>query len=155
MLPPTMVDAHGYLTKTARLGVTRQFVGIPYVAHAATYAGADCFGLVALAYWEVCGVRLQLFNANADLTTCAGMETAYRTAVRVGAWHPVGTPQAFDVIMFTMQGHVSHCGLLLDGKHMLHVMKGINTSVEVYKGFKWRNRIAGYYRCAGLEKAPD
>jgi len=41
---------------------------------------------------------------------------------------------------------VYHVGLVIDRKRMLHVMEGINSTIEEFTGIQWKKKVEGFYR---------
>lgn len=61
-------------------------------------------------------------------------------------WQKVDKPQPYDVILLRTGDMVYHVGLVIDHKRMLHVLEGIDSTIEEFTGIQWRDRIEGYYR---------
>ena len=58
----------------------------------------------------------------------------------------VEKPHEFDVVMIRSGAYAWHVGIVIDRRRMLHVMSGINSTVEEYTGMDWKNRIEEFRR---------
>ena len=61
-------------------------------------------------------------------------------------WQKVEKPLPFDVILLRTGSMVYHVGLVIDRKRMLHVMEGINSTIEEFTGIQWKKKVEGFYR---------
>lgn len=58
----------------------------------------------------------------------------------------LGDEQPGDMILFRIAGQSCHCGILIDSAHMIHCLKGRNTTIERYRAREWSKRLVGIYR---------
>lgn len=61
-------------------------------------------------------------------------------------WQQVQTPIPYDVILLRVGGLVCHAGLVIDRRRMLHIMDGVNSTVEEFASPQWKQRVEGFYR---------
>jgi cell wall-associated NlpC family hydrolase len=125
---------------------TRDFVGIPFAEHGRDLDGCDCWGLVRLVQSAIYGRRLpclaQGYESTTDAAAIAGLYDCEREH-----WHEVrGGGEAGDVVVLRIAGSPSHVGVVVAPFVMLHVLKGICTSVERFDGPLWRHRVVAVYR---------
>lgn len=59
---------------------------------------------------------------------------------------PLGQERPGDVIILRLRGIPIHAGLVIRKNKMLHVYKGIETTIDDYSRMMWKNRIDGIYR---------
>lgn len=57
-----------------------------------------------------------------------------------------GDEQPGDMVLFSIGGIHCHCGIIIDTAHMLHCLKGRNTTIERYRSPEWAKRLVGFYR---------
>ncbi len=61
-------------------------------------------------------------------------------------WQSIEKPLPYDVILLRTGSMVYHCGVVIGRRKMLHVMEGINSSVEEFTSLMWKDKIEGFYR---------
>ena len=119
------------------------YIGIPYKNKGRDLAGCDCFGLVKMFYKQ----ELFIYLPEYDYSDAEDAEDASRTLINGrGEWKEVTKPAFGDVIMLNVAGLPVHIGVVLEHRRMLHSLKGHNSAIELYDGFRWKNRIEGFYR---------
>ena len=119
-------------------------------------AGVDCYGLVYVVYRDVRHVILPRYedeyNTVADHQRIA--EALSRGCFEHADWRMIGPEevvQTFDVKIFRIRGLPYHCGLVTEPGRMLHVMEGIDGSIERYNTPLWQRRDCGTYRFVPLD----
>lgn len=123
------------------------YIGLPFLEKGRTRAGLDCWGLIRLAYAEQAGVELPAWREGyAD--TAPGPGTAAHLARCADSFTPVaaGGERRGDILLFRTGRHLAHVGLCLGSGRMLHILDGIDSTVERYLAPRWRARLAGAYR---------
>lgn len=110
----------------------------------------DCWGFVRHVLGQHFGVtNLPDFSAEyssaedqAEVarTVCAGIDSLTAT------WKRVINPQPGDIVILRLAGHPWHCGLVVGGDWMMHMLKDVNVALERFTGPVWRNRVEGFYR---------
>ena len=125
------------------------YIGIPFVKDRGDRQGCDCWRLIVLVYRERLGIELPDFAGAYVDGSLASLKRVSRM-IRDGkqAWERVDKPQPYDVILLRTGDMVYHVGLVIDRKRMLHVMEGINSTVEEYTGIQWKQKVEGFYRYA-------
>ena len=110
-------------------------VGIPWVSGGYSHKGADCWGIALLA--------CKLFDIPMELFRGYKVEEVNLSKIIIGEadskrWLPVVTPESKTICtMFSSEGSPDHIGFCIDGRNILHSLKGgghgssIITSVEV------------------------
>jgi len=68
---------------------------------------------------------------------------------------PLGRERELDVLLLRTFGRRMHIGVVVGGRRMLHIQKGIDACHEAYDGLEWRGRIEAVYRPAALEERID
>ena len=123
------------------------YIGIPFLADGNDWKGCDCWGLAVLIYKE---------QLNIDLPVFAGMfvDGSLASLIRVTkhirkikkTWLKVNEPAPYDIILLRTGNMIYHVGLVIDKKRMLHVMEGINSTIEEFIGLQWKQKVEGFYR---------
>ncbi|MGE0699041.1 MAG: C40 family peptidase [Hyphomicrobiaceae bacterium] len=126
----------------------QRYRNIPYLEGGRTRAGLDCWGLVTLVWREEMGVALPshdgLFWAKGcDMKALGAQIDTFR-----GDYDPVpaGEEQPLDGVLLRLSGQPIHIGLVVCPGWMLHIARGIDTTIEEYRGALWRHRVLGFYR---------
>jgi cell wall-associated NlpC family hydrolase len=119
------------------------YIGIPFTWQGREFTGVDCYGLVCLIY-EGRGICLP------DYAYCEqpNLPPLFSAGLCEPCWHKVHKPLPYDVVVFKINGHPLHCGIVIDDTRFIHCREGMNTCIERLDGPNWRNRIWGIYRHA-------
>lgn len=107
----------------------RPYLGLPYRPGGDTRDGLDCYGLLRLVLREQCGLYLD------DAEGVTG-----------GEWRRVDTQHLWDAVLFNIAGQPAHCGIVIGGGAMLHIMEHATSCIESYTGLRWGSRLEGIYR---------
>ncbi len=67
-------------------------------------------------------------------------------------WQKVDKPIPFDVILLRTGNMVYHCGVVIGRRTMLHVMEGVNSTIEEFTSLQWKQKVEGFYRWKTIEK---
>ncbi len=129
---------------------TDNYIGLPFLPDGRTRDGLDCWGIVRLAYQEQRGIELPSYSGIYTMDTAEKLREVAEMMERESIkWTQVDTPQDFDVVRLRIVGKLAfHVGLVV-GKDFLHVMSGIQSTVERLNSPVWAQKITGYYRYAG------
>jgi cell wall-associated NlpC family hydrolase len=100
-----------------------KYLGIPWKDGGRGRDGVDCWGFVRLVLWEEFGHAVPAYSGE-YLTT---------------------EDRDFRII-----DRPCHVGVMVDTGHFLHAMEGVGPSLERLKNPRWRPRVVGFYRWAGL-----
>jgi probable lipoprotein NlpC len=126
---------------------TDDFIEIPFKPDGRDRNGCDCWGLVCLVYREKLGIELPEYKGVFEAQTIAQLKNVSRVMEREKeSWVRVEKPHEFDVVMIRSGAYAWHVGIVIDRRRMLHVMSGINSTVEEYTGMDWKNRIEEFRR---------
>ena len=126
---------------------TDDFIEIPFKPDGRDRNGCDCWGLVCLVYREKLGIELPEYKGVFEAQTIAQLKNVSRVMEREKeSWVRVEKPHEFDVVMIRSGAYAWHVGIVIDRRRMLHVMSGINSTVEEYAGMDWKNRIEEFRR---------
>jgi cell wall-associated NlpC family hydrolase len=123
-----------------------RYIGLPFLPHGRDRDGVDCWGLVRLVYAEQFGISLPSMEAR----YCHGTDRKSISSLinrESGLWRIWKTEEACtgDVIVLRLHGLPLHVGLVLGDGQMLHVERGIDSSIESYDGGRWAARVYGVY----------
>lgn len=123
------------------------YIGLPFETHGRSRKGCDCWGLVRLVLEERFGQRLPCYGDMYDSTKAAA-QIGRIVDLEKRFWQeiPAGKEKLGDVIVLRARGQPMHVGLVIGGGKMLHVVEGADSVFEPYDGFKWKNRVTGFYR---------
>jgi cell wall-associated NlpC family hydrolase len=134
--------------------VLESLLGVPYLLGGATRAGADCGGLVLLAYREI-GIELPPYNeAFSGLEfPPAGAARACAEIERARAWVRVerSAAQAYDVVELCSMRDRDHFGLVLpDSRWLLTTNERLGAHRARWgRASGWEGRIRGVSRYCG------
>lgn len=108
----------------------------------------DCWGLVRKVYDDELGIVLPSIEdiyVNSNTTTYRNISDVMQQESL--KWDQVEAPKKYDVVLMRMHGELTfHVGVYIGENMFLHIMKGINSTVEKTTSLKWQKRIAGYFR---------
>jgi len=124
-----------------------EYIGIPFLEDGNTRAGCDCYRLVVMVYKDKLGIDLPDFAGifvDGSLASLKKVTRHIRETKKT--WQKVEKPALFDVILLRTGNMVYHCGVVIGRRTMLHVMEGINSTIEEFTGIQWRNKVEGFYR---------
>ena len=123
------------------------YVGIPFGKNGNSREACDCWRLVVLVYRDRLGIELPDFAGAYVDGSLASLKKVSRM-IRDGkqTWQKVDKPIPFDVILLRTGSMVYRVGLVIDRKRMLHVMEGINSTIEEFTGIQWKKKVEGFYR---------
>ena len=123
----------------------QRYIGIPYARGRREMCGADCYGLAALIYEKEKGIVLPEYEYSEDVNNLDTVEAAVRQGIEL--WTPIEAAQRapFDLVLIRFKGTLTHLGILVDGKRMVHTQRGILSCVQRYDK-RWARRIEGFYR---------
>lgn len=115
-----------------------KYIGVPYENKGRSFAGADCYGLYMLFNKEELHKDIPEYGY-----THAEDKTSVHIAITHNAkkWHEVTEPEAGDLILFRIGGHIIHCGVYLDSQTFLHCLRGRDATIEDLSSVTWTNRI--------------
>ena len=103
-----------------------------------------------MVYREQLGIKLPGFEGIYVDETLASLKKVTRHIRETKEqWQKVDKPKPFDVILLRTGNMVYHVGMVVGKRTMLHVMEGINSTIEEFTGIQWKDKIEGVYRYAG------
>lgn len=120
-----------------------RYVGLPWLEHGRTRDGVDCWGPVVLAYREILGIDLPLFDTISPDDPAAKAATV---AAELPEWRLVGTPRPLDVALLAQGGRPVHVGLYSGPRGILHIEQGGTSWIEALDKVLQRYRLCGLYR---------
>lgn len=121
-------------------------VGIPYVRKGRAIKGADCFGLVKLYYKHILNIDIE--DVNIDDSQTRKIFANYLREISRN-WKQSTCVKHSVVAMATDVKHpnlITHFGVMLDDKHMLHTDKNSNSHVIKITHDLVKNKIKGFYQ---------
>lgn len=126
---------------------TDEYIGIPFKNNGTDRAGIDCYRLVVMVYQERLGIGLPNLSDVFLNGTLESLKNACRTISEVKkSWPETKKPKPFDLVLIRTGNLTYHIGIIIDRRRMLHVMEGIDSTVEEFTGIQWRKKIEGFYR---------
>lgn len=127
-------------------------IGIPYVNRGRDPAvGLDCWGLLRHFYKSHFDIALPSYadeyeDADDRITTVAALNRHVDSV-----WRPVDVPLFGDGIRLKILGDPCHVAVYIGQGRMLHTQVGCDSAIDEVYGWRWENRIAGFYRhCARI-----
>lgn len=115
-------------------------IDVPFVDGGRDFDGWDCWGLVANAYLNICGIELPDHSdpySALNFRFVCGEFNKRKTAT---LWTQTD-PGEMAIAAIFRRGLVIHCGLMLDRYNVIHVESGVGTVVQRRQAF----RIEGFY----------
>lgn len=64
-------------------------------------------------------------------------------------WEKLNKPMADTLVVFKINGKISHVGYMLDELQFVHIMEHSKVTVEKITSLQWERRIVGFYRYVG------
>ena len=120
------------------------FVGTPFKEKGRDCNGVDCWGLVYLVYKKFKKINLPTYS---DSYTLADKKEIQRLiSGEKSKWKKVENPQIFDVLLFRINGTVSHTGIFVGKGKFIHALEDVGVVVESIYSVLWRKRLVGVYR---------
>lgn len=119
------------------------YLGIPYKFKGRDRQGIDCLGLVWL-YLKEKGISIPDHDGMPmeKMAQPDYLERALRALDQIG--QRVDEPQADDIVVMRLPGGYTHMGVMVDNRHMLHVLIDRPSSLTPIR--KYRRRIVAIYR---------
>jgi len=106
-----------------------------------------CFRLVAKVFEGLYGVDLG--EQDEGLKQAENKDRTARLQEKlIEMTRQIYDPQEGDVVI--IRGRPFHIGLIIEPNWMLHAYNGGTSCIEDYTGFRWRNRVEGFYRYKGF-----
>lgn len=132
-------------------------IGVPYFDGGRDYNGWDCYGTVFVLYRDVLGINLPTYSETpaADIIAVAA---AFDGEAVSGLWAKVAAPLRFDVVQMWTHEHYQgrtirgrrHCGVMIDGRRMLHTERGTASVLVPLNHHLVRERIIAFWRHRSL-----
>lgn len=129
-------------------------LGVPFRDHGRSWESWDCWGLVVVAYEEVCGISLpsyaEQYEATRGRSSLRQMQGIY--ALERASWERVWVPVAMDVVLLKVLDRPVHVGLVVAPSRglMIHAEEGANTALERWDRPPWAgagyDKVEGFYR---------
>lgn len=127
-----------------------KYVGIPFVDGGRDFEGADCWGLLALAYKEEFGIDLPHYTISAMDTE--EVIDAMSDSMERGEWQPVTQYKEGDVVAMSLHPKypemINHVGLLVGTASFLHTQEKTGAIISPMNHMLYSKTIRGVYRWA-------
>lgn len=124
-----------------------KYIDIPFVANGNDINGCDCWRLICLVYREMLNIELPTFpEIKLDATKESLLKITRAFKENKQKWNSVKNPKPFDVVLIRTGNMLFHAGLVIGKGMMLHIDKGINSTIEKYTSNLWKKKIEGFYR---------
>ena len=112
--------------------------------------GFDCWGFVRFVLRSEFGIT-DLPDLSREYASAEDRDSVAETVnlykrVLAANWRPVAEPGPGDIVILKIAGRPWHCGVIAGGDWMMHMLRGVNVSLEHFAREPWRNRIEGFYR---------
>lgn len=127
-----------------------EYIGIPFVPNGRSKAGTDCWHLICLIYKEQLNIILPSYEKiklTDEISSLLQITRAFRRNKL--NWKSVEKPEPYDVILIRTGSMLYHAGLVIGNGRMLHIDRGINSTIEKYTSIMWKDKIEGFYRYHG------
>ena len=137
----------------------KQWTGIPFVDGGRARAGCDCYGLVRLYFLEELQLELPAYGET-PAEDVARSTAAIDAALEDGAWRTIGRLEAQRGDVGLMWGFERvkgrpvktrrHVGVMVDGRHMLHVEESTDSVIVPLSDSSVRHRLESFWRYRNL-----
>lgn len=125
----------------------KNYIGIPFLKNGNDRKGCDCWKLIVMIYREQLGIELTDYAEIFVDDSLASLKKVAKTMKQERLkWQQVQTPIPYDIILLRVDGLVCHAGLVIDRRRMLHIMDGVDSTIEEFTSLQWKRRVEGYYR---------
>lgn len=123
----------------------QRFVGLPFEDRGRGPEAFDCWGLCRAVLADRLGVELPAYGeiSAADLMRRAQAMTAEAARER---WVPVDRPRALDVAVMGSARAVTHVGVMIDARRVLHTEAACGSVVVPLSHPQMRGRVRGFRR---------
>ena len=123
------------------------YIGLPYGNKGRGPDCFDCWGLVRWIAMQELGEEWPLYLDGYE-NAADRKEVAALAGEAAASWKAIGEAgaQPFDVLLIRFGRFACHCGIVASDGEMLHILRGINSTLERYKSPRWARRIEGAYR---------
>lgn len=137
----------------SEIELLESFRDVPYMLGGVTRAGADCWGLVVLAY-SARGIELPCYNASlvGERKPGSGFVSREYRRERARAWRLVARVEAepWDVVVMRNRTPEDHVGLVLNAQRLLTTnLQHAAHFADWARGTFWGDRVEGVYRYVG------
>ena len=122
------------------------YIGIPFLEHGRDRRGLDCWGLLRLIYLEQLDIVLPSYSERYESAEDGKKLRDLVLNVIGPEWETAADPEPGDAALFRIAGEPMHVGVVIGKGEMIHVMKGIDVTIERFTGWQWKHRLAGFYR---------
>ena len=112
-----------------------KYLGIPY-REEGKKVGMNCAELV----YTVMRNEFGLVVPDTDLD---GSHAATHFLSHLSLWHEC-EPKPGCMVVFKVGVHM-HCGVMINNREFLHILKGRNAAIEKVSARMWVSRVDGYY----------
>jgi cell wall-associated NlpC family hydrolase len=124
-----------------------EYIGIPFVSCGTSKEGCDCWRLICLVYRERLSINLPEFTQfDAPKTKAELIKVTRAFKENKVKWIKVNDPKPYDVILLRTGSMLYHSGLVIGRDRMIHIDRGINSTIEKYTSRIWKDKIEGFYR---------
>lgn len=123
-----------------------EYQAIPFLPGGRTRAGCDCYGLVRLVLSERFGKILPSYSDAYDGIKPEESVPAARAIMEGVATDRVEDPREGDIAMMRLGGHLCHCGIFVDEKHVLHTDHATGPVIDDITRPRLYGRLEGVYR---------
>lgn len=120
--------------------ILSDFIGIPYRDRGSSFSGCDCWGLVWLFHTQHLHSMIPRYEGYAS---AEGGDIPDRIRQGWAEWQQIqpGQTKLGDVLALRVGRNPVHCGVVLDGSRMLHILEGRESCIEPYDVGFWRDSI--------------
>jgi cell wall-associated NlpC family hydrolase len=126
-----------------------EYIGIPFDTKGKTRQGCDCYRLICLVYKDRLGIELPDYpDVEINETVESLLKITRLMKHNRDNWLKVEKPEPFDVILIRTGSMLYHAGLVIDKYRMLHIDRGINSTIERFDSLMWKDKVEGFYRYA-------
>lgn len=125
-----------------------KFRDIPFKDKGRDYNGCDCWGFLRLVFKDHFGI--ELLDHNDDYENIKDRHSIVAVVnEELPDWIEVDRPECGNVVLVRCRGLPVHVGVMINRKQMLHIMEGIESTVERLDSVIWKDKVKRYYSYAG------
>ncbi len=118
-------------------------IDIKYRPNGREYPFFDCYGLVKYMYKKEQNKEIVDFDYKDP--DDPRNEKYFIESMNSSKWVEC-EPCKGATVALRVNGHVSHCGYMINDKEFMHIMNATGVVRAKVNSVKWKNRVVGFYR---------
>ena len=123
------------------------YIGIPEATYGHDFDGCNCWGLAKLVYGRELGITLPSYRGFlASREERTEIDSLIGDAALSAIWKRQERPGPFDLMLYRRGNLITHIGIHVSRRRMLHVASGSQSRIDDPDGQRFKVRHMGDYR---------